>query len=153
MACWRQKFEVYQNANMSPLTSGKTCYITKYFQRKPERKRRKSMNLQIFVTLKKKLIRHCYLEAWVLCSTNSFLFFKKREGRDQMMILLPILCLTPLPLLKNHQSEWGRLWCIFFQSAMTQICSLIHGNGPKEETQKLFMILLSVWKTPSITSD
>lgn len=53
VACWRQKFEVYQNANMSPLTSGKTCYITKYFQRKPERKRRESMNLQMFVILKK----------------------------------------------------------------------------------------------------
>lgn len=102
---------------------------------------------------KKELIRLCYLEAWILCSTNSFLLFKKRDGSYQMMILLPTLCLTPLTLLKNHQSEWGWLWCIFSQSGKTQICSLIHGNGPKEETQKLFMILLSVWKTPSITSD
>lgn len=101
VACCRQKFEVYQNANMSPLTSGKTCYITKYFQRKPERKRRKEYELANIYDTKKKLIRHCYLETWILCSTNSFLFFKTREGKDQMMILLPTLCLTPLPLLKN----------------------------------------------------
>jgi len=76
-----KKFKMYQNANMPSLTSGKMCYITKYFQRKLERKRREGMSLQRFVILEK-LIASCYLEVYILINAESFFIFFK-EGAEE----------------------------------------------------------------------
>lgn len=66
-----------------PIDLWKNVLHYKVLSKKARKEEEREYEFASVCDTKKKLIGHCYLEAWILYSTNSFLFFKKREGPDE----------------------------------------------------------------------